>query len=195
MSNIRLGIIGAGNIAQEHLKVIEAMDGVSAVGITSRTKSKAEELARKYDVEEVFKNVDDLINKCNPNALMILVSANQLYEVTKKLIPSQIPLFIEKPPGLVPEETNILMELAEKYNTINMVGFNRRYYSIFHKGLVVIKNYGRLLGVSIEGHERFWKVANRKPQNIKKIPSAFGLGRLVSNQHLVFVERPTGFDF
>ena len=86
MSNIRLGIIGAGYIAQEHLKVIQAMAGVRAVGITSRTKSKAEELARRYDVEEVFENVDDLINKCKPNALMILVSANQIYKITKKLI-------------------------------------------------------------------------------------------------------------
>ena len=41
-----------------------------------------------------------------------------------------------------------------------MVGFNRRYYSIFHKGLDVIDKHGRLLGVSIEGHERFWKIVN-----------------------------------
>ena len=62
MSNVRLGIIGAGYIAQEHLKVIQAMAGVCAVGITSRTKSKAEELARKYDVEEVFENVDKIFS-------------------------------------------------------------------------------------------------------------------------------------
>ena len=31
-----MGIIGAGQIAREHLKVIKDMDGVIAVGITSR---------------------------------------------------------------------------------------------------------------------------------------------------------------
>jgi len=169
MSNIHLGIIGAGYIAQEHLKVIQAMAGVRAVGITSRTKSKAEELARRYDVEEVFENVDDLINKCKPNALMILVSANQIYKITKKLIPSQIHLFIEKPPGLVPEETKILMELSEKYGTKTMVGFNRRYYSIFHKGIELINRNGGLLGVTVEGHERFWKIVARDfPNEIRE---------------------------
>lgn len=158
MSNVRMGIIGAGYIAQEHLKVIQAMAGVCAVGITSRTNSKAEELAKKYDIEEVFENVDDLINRCKPNALMILVSANQLYEVTQKIIPRQIPLFIEKPPGIVPEQTKSLAEMSNKYGNKNMVGFNRRYYSIFHKGIELIIQNGGLLGLAVEGHERFWKV-------------------------------------
>ena len=158
MSNVRMGIIGAGYIAQEHLKVIQAMAGVCAVGITSRTKSKAEELAIMYAIEKVYEDIDDLINRCKPNALMILVSANQLYEVTQKIIPRQIPLFIEKPPGIVPEQTKSLAEMSNQYSTKNMVGFNRRYYSIFHKGIELIIQNGGLLGVTIEGHERFWKV-------------------------------------
>ena len=165
MSNICLGIIGAGYIAQEHLKVIQAMDNVNAVGITSRTLLKAEDLARKYDVEEVFENVDDLINKCKPNALMIVVSVNELYEVTRKLIPWKIPLFIEKPPGIIPEQTNTLAEMSNKYGTKNMVGFNRRYYSIFHKGIELINQNGGLLGVAVEGHERFWKIVERNILN------------------------------
>ena len=89
---------------------------------------------------------------------MILVSANQLYEVTRKIIPRQIPLFIEKPPGIVPGQTKSLAEMSNKYGTKNMVGFNRRYYSIFHKGIELINQNGGLLGVTVEGHERFWKV-------------------------------------
>ena len=165
MSNVRLGVIGAGYIAQEHLKVIQEMDGVSAVGITSRTNSKAEELAKMYAIGKVYDNIDDLINKCTPDALMILVSANQIFEVAQKMIPINIPLFIEKPPGLSPEKTKILVELAEKHGTKTMVGFNRRYYSIFHKGLEIINNHGRLLGLAVEGHERFWKIAGRDIPN------------------------------
>jgi predicted dehydrogenase len=169
MSNVRLGIIGAGYIAQEHLKVIQAMAGVCAVGITSRTKSKAEELARKYDVEEVFENVDNLMEKCNPDALMILVSASCIYEVTKKLIPTGVPLFIEKPPGFLPKETNILVELAEKCETKTMIGYNRRYYSIFHKGIELINKNGGLLGLAVEGHERFWNIVGRDiPSTIRE---------------------------
>ena len=142
------------------------MNGVSAVGVTSRTISKAKELSNDYQIEHVCNNVDELIKKCAVDALLVFVSADQVFTVTEKLIPQQIPLFIEKPPGLVPEETDTLFKLADENGTKNMVGYNRRFYSVFHKGIEIIKKSGRLLGVSVEGHERFWKVVNRKPQNI-----------------------------
>ena len=154
-----MGIIGAGQIAREHLKVIEALEGLSNSGITSRTISKAEEVANIFQIEHVCKGVDSLIDKCVPDALMVLVSANQIFQVTKELIPTGIPLFIEKPPGLMPEQTKTLVELAEKHGTKNMVGYNRRYYSIFHKGIELINQNGGLLGLAVEGHERFWKIA------------------------------------
>ena len=135
------------------------MDGVKAEGITSRTISKAKELATTFDIDEVYKDIDNLVEKCVPDALMILVSANQIYSVTKKSIPFNLPLFIEKPPGLLPDQTKILVELADKHGTKNMVGYNRRYYSIFHKGIELINQNGGLLGLAVEGHERFWKIA------------------------------------
>ncbi len=169
MSDISLGIIGAGNIAKEHLKVIRAMDGVRAVGITSKTRSKAEELAISFAIDNVYENINKLIKKCNVDGLIVLVSADQIFDVTKKLLPTQIPIFIEKPPGLFPEQTEALTNLAEKYGTKNMVGYNRRYYSIFHKGLEIINKHGQLCGVAVEGHERFWKIANRSiPQKIRE---------------------------
>ncbi len=118
-------------------------------------------MAKSYGIEQVFDNINDLIAKCVPDALMILVSANQIYDVTQKLIPTNIPLFIEKPPGLIPEQAKTLAEATDKYGTKNMVGFNRRYYSIFRKGLEIINKHGRLLGVAVEGHERFWQIESR----------------------------------
>jgi predicted dehydrogenase len=160
MSNVCLGIIGAGYIAQEHLKVINAMKGVYVEGITSRTISKAKKLAETFDINNVYKNIDSIINDCSLDGLLILVSANQIYDVTKKLIPVNIPIFIEKPAGLVPDETKTLTKLADKYGTKNLVGYNRRYYSIFHKGIELINQNGGLLGIAVEGHERFWKIGS-----------------------------------
>ena len=49
-----------------------------------------------------------------------------------------------------------------------MVGFNRRYYSVLHKGNNIIKKHGKLLGISIEGHERFWKIRDNVNTKIRK---------------------------
>ena len=137
------------------------MDGVRVVGITSRTISKAKKLANTSQIEQVYDTVDHLLKGCAPDGIMVLVSANQIYDVAVKLIPAGIPLFLEKPPGLIPEQSKTLRGLANKYGTKNMVGFNRRYYSIFHKGIEIIDQNGGLLGLAVEGHERFWKIAAR----------------------------------
>jgi predicted dehydrogenase len=141
------------------------MDDVRAVGITSRTLSKAESLANTFQIEQVYDTVDHLLKGCAPDGIMVLVSANQIYDVALNLIPTGIPLFLDEPPGLIPEQTKALTGLANNHGTKNMVGFNRRYYSIFHKGIELINQNGGLLGVAVEGHERFWKIVDRDIPN------------------------------
>lgn len=157
MQKIKIGIIGAGWIAKQHLEVLCAMDNVEVVGITSRTRSKAEALAKEYGIAQCFDQVEELVAKAKPDALMVLVSADQMFKVTALAITFGLPLFIEKPAGMTPEENIKLAGLAKDNHVRAMVGFNRRYYSIFHKGIEIIKKAGPLLGVFVEGHERMWQ--------------------------------------
>ena len=48
-----------------------------------------------------------------------------------------------------------------------MVGYNRRFYSIFHKGIDIIRKHGDLLGIRVEGHERFWKLADQLKEPVR----------------------------
>lgn len=165
--NVRIGLIGAGAIACKHLDIIRDIDWIEAVGITSRTKGKAESLAREYEIPVCVNDLDTLIKKAKPDALMVLVSADQIYRVCSCAIPFGLPLFIEKPPGLTPDETKNLVKLAEKYCVNTMVGYNRRFYSIFHKGIEIIRKNGELLGVRVDGHERFWKLADKLKESVR----------------------------
>ena len=158
MSKLKIGLIGASYIAKKHLEVIKDVKGIDVVAITSRTLTKAIALSKQFNIKNVFKNSDELINKTNLDGIMILVSSEEIFKVTKNLLPYKIPLFIEKPPGINFQETHNLCKLANKFNVINMVGFNRRYYSNFLKGINIINKHGKLVGITIEGHERYWKI-------------------------------------
>lgn len=158
MDTITLGIVGAGAIAQQHLKVLKDIPWMRVVGITSRTKVKAEQLAQEYGIEVVAESLDELVKRAKPDALMVLVSVEQMYAVTAQSLKYHLPIFIEKPAGMLPEENKQLAEMAQEEGVRTMVGFNRRYYSIFKKGLDIIHSHGALLGVQVEGHERMWKV-------------------------------------
>ena len=160
MSSLRLGIVGAGHIAKKHLEVVSKIKGLKVTSITSRTYKKAKFLAKDFNINYVFKDIKNMIKEDKPDGLLILVSAENIYKITQKIIPYKIPFFVEKPPGLNLSEIKKLSFLSSKYKVINMVGFNRRFYSNFILGAKIIKKHGKLLGITIEGHERFWKIKN-----------------------------------
>jgi predicted dehydrogenase len=156
---MKLAIIGAGFIANEHLKVIDDIPDLKVEAILSRTRGRAKALQKKYDIPSILKNLDDLKENINRfDGILNLVSAENLYLISDYILKLKVPIFIEKPPGLNFQDSKKLSNLANKYQTPNMVGYNRRFYSIFHEGLKKIKNKGRLLGINITGHERFWKI-------------------------------------
>jgi predicted dehydrogenase len=168
MKKPSIAIVGAGNIADNYIKIIKKEKIFNILAITSRTKKKATKLALKYNIKNIYDSTPQMIADHELEGIIILVSADQIFLVTKKLLKYKIPLFIEKPPGLNLNETKILSKLAKKYKTLNMVCLNRRFYSIFKKGIDIIKKKGKILGVKIEGHERFWKVNKKFNKKIIK---------------------------
>lgn len=158
MNITRVAVIGAGWIAKQHLETLRMVEGIEVVGICSRTRAKAEELAKEYAIKDVADSVEELVQISKPDALMVLVSVDQMYPVTDEALVYHLPLFVEKPAGMLPEQNHVLAQKAIEQNIRTMVGFNRRYYSIFHKGIEIVKQHGALLGVVIEGHERMWRV-------------------------------------
>ena len=168
MSKIRIGIIGAGNIAEEHLKVLKNIKDFSLFGIVSRTQKKAKRLGKKFGIKKIFNSIDQMMKSNQLDGVLILVSANNSFKVAKKVIPYQVPFFLEKPPGLSSRETKKLYNLTRKHITKNMIGLNRRFYSVFHQGMKIIKKHGKLLGILIEGHERFWLLKKKVKSLILK---------------------------
>ncbi len=137
--NANLCIIGAGNIAKEHLKVINDISYFKIYGIYSRTSIKSNRLSKIYNIKNVYEKIEDALLDKDIDADLILVSASQTFQVLKKIIPSKKPFFVEKPAGKNFQESGNLVKLTNKYKNLNMVGYNRRFYSLFEKGLNLIK--------------------------------------------------------
>lgn len=158
MQEVKLGLIGAGWMARQHLEALKGVSGMQATAITSRTRAKAEALAAEFDIPLCADTVEELVRRGQPDALLVLVDVELMSPVTAQAIQYRLPLFVEKPAGMLPEDNKKLADLAIAQGVRTMVGFNRRYYSIFHKGIQLIKENGPLLGVMVEGHERMWRV-------------------------------------
>lgn len=155
---IRVAIIGAGRIAHHHLDVLKAFEGVHIVGLCNRGGTDISEVARAYAIERTFSDWRAMVDKTQPDAIFILVSPSEVATVAAGVLGMGIPCLIEKPAGLAPGETAELARLAAKNGCLNMVGVNRRYYSVLENALIAIHERGPLTGVSVEAHEPLAKL-------------------------------------
>ncbi len=151
---LRVGLIGAGAIARQHLTAMQRVAGLEAVGISSRTRTKAEALAAEFDIAHVADSPEALVREARPDALMILVSPQAMALLARQCLDFGLPLFLEKPVGLSVAEAEEIARIAGEKRVPNMVGFNRRHYSVFRQGLERVLSRGRLLAVHVEGSER-----------------------------------------
>jgi predicted dehydrogenase len=151
---VRVGLIGAGLIARQHLAALQRVPELVAVGIASRTRAKAEALAAEFGLAQVCDSPENLVRQAKPDALMVLVSPQAMAQVAVQCLDFGLPLFLEKPVGLSVAEAEESARIAGQKGVLNMVGFNRRHYSIFQQGLSRVLSRGRLLSVLVEGSER-----------------------------------------
>ncbi len=155
---VRVALIGAGNIARQHLTALHCVPELEAVGLCSRTRARAEALAAEFGVPLVADSVAELVERARPEALMVLVSPQAMVPVALSCLDFGLPLFLEKPVGLSVAQAEEVAQAASNAmggkGVPNMVGYNRRHYSIFQKGLGKVLERGRLLAVHVEGNER-----------------------------------------
>ncbi len=159
---LKILFIGAGSIAIQHLKVLDSLIDLKNCWICSRSKNKSRKIAKLYSMIHIDEDYYEFIkqNKKIIDGIVILVSMDQIFFTTKKILSFKIPLFVEKPPGLSITQLQKLNSLSKKYNTPNLVGYNRRYYSVINKVKKKLASE-KIISAHIEAHERYWILKNK----------------------------------
>jgi predicted dehydrogenase len=151
---IKIGIIGAGAIAEDHLRVLETFNDVSIVAISNRSKDRLDFIKDKYDIGHSYLDYNQMIKEIKLDAIFVTVSLFNLTEVTSACLESGIPTFIEKPVGLSTQDIESLIIISNSNKTINMVGLNRRFYSNILNAFEIIKKDGGVRTILIDAPQR-----------------------------------------
>jgi len=155
---LKIGVIGAGNIAEKHLEVLQTFSDVELAAICSRGHPRINALADRFAIAETFTDYQKMLDSVSVDAVFVLVSAMQITTVTAECLKRGIPTLLEKPPGLSAKETESLARIAGETNCINMVALNRRFYSVMQRAREEILKVGPLVSVLVEGPERLAEV-------------------------------------
>ncbi len=129
LKQCKVAIIGAGYTAREHIKAFADVPGVSIAGIHSRTRSKAEALAKEYSIPVVCDSIDELHEKTKADLVVVAVVELSMRTVSTACFEYPWTALLEKPAGYNIADAKGIREAAEKNNAKVFVAFNRRSYS------------------------------------------------------------------
>lgn len=153
MSSLSVAVIGAGNIAQQHLPVLKALPKCDLEYIVDTNSDTLTESADRFGIPNRYSTVDDLLGANRPDAVFVLVSVLHVADVVTRFLTEKIPTFTEKPPGLYTHQTRALAALASETGTPAMVGVNRRFYSTLLEGRQKLLDEGPIRSVTVDAHE------------------------------------------
>src|SRR5215472_1326012 len=115
---LRLGIAGAGMIATVEAGFLPGLsrmrDRVEVTAITSRTRARAEAVARDWQIPAVFDDLDAMLAGAEIDAVLNLTPIEAHYEVNMRALAAGKHLVTEKPIAATLAEANEICELAER---------------------------------------------------------------------------------
>ena len=150
---VRIGVAGAGQYAQHHLKALAAYENVEVAALLTRGGPSGPETAAAFGIPRVLTDLDEFA-ALDVDCWLVVVSAAAVFDVSAKLLSTGRPVLLEKPPGVSAADTESLLHTAEAAGTWGMVGLNRRFYSIVEHGLAALGDLGAIRGAIVEVPQR-----------------------------------------
>ncbi|MEO5904229.1 MAG: Gfo/Idh/MocA family oxidoreductase [Gemmatimonadaceae bacterium] len=129
-SDIRLGLVGAGAIAQlAHLPVLSKIRGASLVAICDNDGPKAGALAQRLGVPHIFTDIDELLDSDELDAVVI-ATPNHLHEPhVLRALKAKVHVLCERPLSLTTGGVNRILATAAAADRKVVVGNNHRFRS------------------------------------------------------------------
>jgi predicted dehydrogenase len=115
---LRVGILGAGMIATAEPGYLPGLRRlrrrVTVTAIASRTRARAEQVARDWDIPVVCENLDGLLARGDVDAVVNLTPITAHYETSLRILAAGKHLVTEKPLASTLEQAGELIEVAAR---------------------------------------------------------------------------------
>ena len=126
---MKLGIIGAGAIAQEVLTFINDIEDIDLVAIsaTKNSEDKLKDLSEKYDIDSYYTDYEELLEDEDVEAVYIALPNNLHYEVMDRALDSGKDVICEKPFAADISQAQKIFDKARKKDLIVLEAMSNRF--------------------------------------------------------------------
>jgi predicted dehydrogenase len=129
---VRVGLVGTSWWADlMFLPSLKSHSRAEIVAICGRNRNRAEELAQKYGICQVFTDYQEMIEQGNLQALVVATPDDLHYPITMKALEAGLHVLCEKPLALNADQAKAMYEKAEAMGVKHMVLFTWRWLPHF----------------------------------------------------------------
>lgn len=140
MGNIRLGVIGCGDIAKDMLLVFRITRGVSVVSLCDINEERLAKAGKRFKKAELFSDYNELIEKSDCDAVYIALPHFLHYPVMKKAIAHKKHILCEKPITMNENNAREIVRLAGESRLKIAVNYQYRYDGNCYRLVQAVKN-------------------------------------------------------
>ncbi|RYG62445.1 Gfo/Idh/MocA family oxidoreductase, partial [bacterium] len=126
MSELKIGFIGVGGVAQPHLNNLNAMEGVTISAVCDAFADRAKEVGEKFSAS-VYTDYRAMLDSEQLDGVYVCLIPGVHGETELDIAKKGIPFYIEKPVHLDLDACQRVLEQIEKSPVINSVGYHWRY--------------------------------------------------------------------
>lgn len=127
---IKLSIIGAGRMGITHYSIINSHPDVKIESVADPS-TLVLTMMSKYLPVKTFKDYNELLDKTNPDAILVCTPPNLHFSIIKNVIEKGIHVFVEKPFTTSHKEAAELNRLSLRTGLVNQVGYVNRFNDVF----------------------------------------------------------------
>lgn len=150
---IRVGVIGAGSIAQiAHLPLLASESEVELTALYSRTYERALESGIRYGAKKVCRTFGEFLDT-DLDCAVLLTPKTVRSEYIVPLLDKKLDILCEKPLAMTMKDADFLANVSKKSGQIIMVAFNRRFAPANVKSLEAFGDQRPHLVVAMKSRE------------------------------------------
>ena len=124
---IRIGVIGTSWYAGFLLSVLAGCKDAEIAAICGRTRSRAEELAAKYQIGQVYTDYNEMISNGRLDGVVVASPDDLHYPMVMAALKAGLHVLSEKPLGLTLAQAQEMLESAERAGVKHLVEFTVRW--------------------------------------------------------------------
>jgi myo-inositol 2-dehydrogenase/D-chiro-inositol 1-dehydrogenase len=136
MHRCRIGLVGAGNVAQRHARVLSGLPDVDLVGVTDVVPDAARRLADQFDCR-VFGEVTSLV-AADVDAVYVCVPPFAHGLAEEVVLSAGLPMFVEKPVAVDRGTAERIGALVTKSDVLTAVGHHWRYLDVVDRARALL---------------------------------------------------------